>query len=112
MANRSPRCRSSRVIVTLGLWILCAASTSAQTRATTADLGGVILDGTGGVVAGASVVARNDATSATREVRTQSDGRFSIPALPPGIYQITAHAIGFGSQTREGVTLTLGSMVD
>ena len=38
-------------------------------------------------------------------------GRFSVPALPPGIYAVKAELAGFATQTREGIVLQLGTAV-
>ncbi len=39
---------------------------------------------------------------------TRSDGRYLIPGLQPGSYRISASGLGYGTQTRTDITLTLG----
>lgn len=62
----------------------------------TGQLTGTVSDQQGGRVAGASVVATNLDTSATRQVETDGDGNFAIPLLPPGRYKVEVSAQGFG----------------
>ena len=84
----------------------------AQTRATAADLVGLVTDATNAVLPGAVVTATNTETNQSRSVTSQGDGRFSILALPPGTYQVTVELSGFTREVREGVTLALGAQVD
>src|SRR6185436_9926922 len=39
-------------------------------------------------------------------------GRFVVAALPPGTYRVTAAAPNFRTEVRDGVTLSLGQVVD
>jgi hypothetical protein len=59
------------------------------------QLGGVVIDPSGAVIPAAIVEAQNVATHATWSASTSADGRWLLPNLPSGIYQITAHAQGF-----------------
>lgn len=77
----------------LSLAALClalAAETSAQTRATTADLAGLVVDQSAAVLPGATVTAHNADTNHTRSATTDERGHFLIPALPPGTYDVRA----------------------
>jgi hypothetical protein len=84
----------------------------AQTRATTADLSGVVLDESRAVLPGATVRALNVATNLERSTVTGGDGRYALPALPPGTYRVSAELPGFARQVHEQVTLSLGTSVD
>lgn len=59
------------------------------------QLGGVVIDPSGAVVSSAIVEVKNLSTNATWTASTASDGRWLLPNLPSGSYQITAHAQGF-----------------
>jgi hypothetical protein len=59
------------------------------------QLGGVVIDRSGAVIPAAMVEAQNTATHATWSASTNSDGRWLLPNLPSGTYQITANAPGF-----------------
>ena len=64
----------------------------AQTRAAGTDLAGTVRDESKAVVTGATVAATNLATGLQRTALSQQDGRYAIPALPPGDYTVTAYA--------------------
>jgi hypothetical protein len=59
------------------------------------QLGGVVIDPSGAVIPSAIVEVQNAATHATWTASTSSDGRWLLPNLPSGAYQITASAPGF-----------------
>ena len=82
----------------------------AQARVTGADLEGTLRDDTGAVLAGANVTATNMETGVARETASDVKGRYLFGALPPGVYRVASELFGFGSQTREGVTLLLGQV--
>ncbi|MEO5741972.1 MAG: carboxypeptidase regulatory-like domain-containing protein [Vicinamibacterales bacterium] len=102
-------------LITLAL-LACALgfSTAAagQTRATTADLGGTIIDQSSSVLPGATVTAHNVDTNHVRSAMTDERGHFLIPALPPGTYTVRAELQGFAPRTLDDVVLTLGSLLD
>jgi hypothetical protein len=85
---------------------------SAQTRATSADLAGTIVDQSSAVLPGATVTAQNSDTNFSRSATTDDRGHFLIPALPPGTYDLRAELPGFAPRTLEDVVLTLGSLID
>ena len=70
-----------------------------------AELSGRISDPAGLAVPGARVVARSQATGATRAVSSNQQGEFSVPALQPGPYNITVEANGFRTIHQNGVVV-------
>jgi hypothetical protein len=90
------------------LALLCPGLASAQTRVTGADLEGVVRDETGAVVPGVGITAVSVDTTRTRSTVTDTAGRYLLPAVPPGVYTVTAELFGFGGQVRENVPLLLG----
>ena len=109
--------RTLRFLRTSGLVLLLITSgrvdwSSAQTRATTADLVGVLKDTTEGVLPGAVVTATNVDTNQSRSTVSGSDGRYAIPALPPGVYRVSFALAGFKEETRENIQLSLGMLVE
>ncbi|MBO0798105.1 MAG: carboxypeptidase regulatory-like domain-containing protein, partial [Blastocatellia bacterium] len=90
--------------------VVFAASVYAQDfRAT---VGGLVTDQNKQAVAGAVVRATRVDTNETKEVKTTSEGRYSIPYLNPGIYNIEVTANGFQTLKRESITLHVADKVD
>ena len=77
-----------------------------------ATISGLVTDQNRQAVADAIVKAVNVATNETKEVRTTSEGRYSIPYLNPAIYNIEVTANGFQTLRREGVTLRVADKLD
>ena len=77
----------------------------ARAQYTTGGVQGTIYDPAGAVVEGATVVLRNLSTNAERTLKTGRAGIYLFAALPPGTYEISVQAPGFGkSVARFGVT--------
>jgi carboxypeptidase family protein/TonB-dependent receptor-like protein len=100
---------ASLTVIALGF---VAVTAFAQGRATTADLTGVVVDQSKAVLPGATVTATNVETNLTRSALTDGAGRFTIPALPPGIYTVRAELSGFAPATEERMTLALGQTAE
>ena len=87
--------------------LLCAAS-AATAQEQTGRAEGTVRDQLGGVLAGATVQARNLTVGSVLEVVTDQRGVFRIVALGPGIYDVTASLAGFRPRRFEGVEILLG----
>jgi hypothetical protein len=95
------------------LAIACAAlaiayPASAQGGASS-TLSGVVLDTGGGIVPGADVVAKNDATGIQQASVTNGQGAFSFPGLNVGTYTVTVSLQGFKTFVANNVVLTTGA---
>jgi hypothetical protein len=101
---------------TIGLVVVatCMAGSTAlaQTRATTGDLSGLVVDSSNAVLPSAVVGATNTATGLERSTFTDRAGRYFLPALPPGIYTVRTSLPGFETQVVENVPLVLGQTVE
>ena len=104
-------CRRHVSALAVLIALLVPAVARAQSRVTSADLEGVVRDETGAVVPGVGITARNVDTAQERTTATDSQGRYLLPGLAPGVYTVTAELFGFGGQTRENVALLLGQAV-
>lgn len=82
---------------------------SGEVGGTPNTLVGSVLDPAGAVVAGASVLVRNEATGQQYSSQTNDEGVFNTPALPPGSYAVTVSAAGFKQTVRTGVRVYAGS---
>src|SRR5882672_3929338 len=77
------------------LVILCLAVRILLSQATTATLTGTVRDPSGSVVPNAAVILRNESSGDIRRTATNSDGYYSIVAIPAGTYAISVEAAGF-----------------
>src|SRR2546425_6054507 len=73
---------------------------------TTSTLAGVVVDTSGGVIPGADVVAKHNATGVTTSSVTNTEGVFSFPALNTGTYTVTVSLQGFKAAVISDVVLT------
>lgn len=71
----------------------------------TATIAGTITDSAGAVVPGATVTATSKETGISRSVVTDGEGRYTIPFLQPGVYDISVEGAGFARQVRQNVRL-------
>jgi len=110
-----PRINRLRTILcALEITILVVAAGSgiqAQQTTTSATLSGHVQDSNGGLIKGASVVARNLATGQEQTTSSDGDGRFRFPYLQVGTYEVTIETAGFARFIRQ-LTLTIGQAVD
>lgn len=78
------------------LFLLVMFAPAIYAQYTTGTAQGTVFDPSGRVVAGATVTLRNLNTNATRTFETGPDGIYLFAAMPPGQYEVTAKAPGFG----------------
>jgi Carboxypeptidase regulatory-like domain len=76
----------------------------------TGALSGLVLDGTGAVVPGATVIVTDTSTDAKQTVVTNAEGRYTVNQLKPGLYKVSASATGLQSETVQ-VSVILGTTV-
>lgn len=94
-------------LVLLSIWSM---SVLAQ-DITSGTIQGTVSDEQGGVVAGATVEARNVETNAAKSFTTESDGRFTFLSMPPGRYVVSVTKQGFAKLNQENVELTVGRLI-
>ncbi|HLH16142.1 MAG TPA: carboxypeptidase regulatory-like domain-containing protein [Bryobacteraceae bacterium] len=78
-----------------GLMLVALACATAQETIHYASVGGRVTDPSGAVVAGARVTARQPETNLTAETATDREGRFRLPYLRIGQYEIRVEQPGF-----------------
>lgn len=96
-----------------GIVVLLAALITPEVRAqsgsaTAGALTGMIKDPSGAVIVDARVTARNISTGLTRDARSNGDGVYLLPLLPPGDYELTAESPQFVTRSVGGIRLTIG----
>ena len=81
---------------------------AAEAQGAPATITGHIVDGTGGLLPGVTVVLRDVKSGRERVVMTDGSGRFVADQLAPGSYTITASLAGFQDLQRSAVDVGPG----
>src|SRR3954471_14999573 len=92
----------------LAIFLLTALTASAQE--TTGAIRGRIVDAQGLAVPGATVTATGP--QGVKTAVTDSEGRFSLPFLTPGVFTVRGELQGFKAVEQKNVTVSLGQSVD
>src|SRR2546426_12025535 len=87
-------------VILSGPWV------SAQV--TTGTILGVVQDSSGAVIPGVSVTVKNLDTGIGRAAVSDEGGRYTIPDLTLGNYEVNAQLAGFQTEVRSGITITVG----
>jgi hypothetical protein len=80
-----------------------------QAQVNTAVLSGTALDTTGAVIAGAQIEATNVGTGISYAGTTDGAGRYTLPEMPIGTYNVSAQKTGFQKLVQTGIVLTIGA---
>jgi Carboxypeptidase regulatory-like domain/TonB-dependent Receptor Plug Domain len=75
----------------------------------TGSITGLVTDSSGAVLPGVVIEVTSAATGQVRRATTGDDGRYSVPLLPPGPYQVKGTLNGFKTFVRDGVTVSVES---
>ena len=102
------RATAGRFIAAFALSILGAGPLSSQNI--TGSIAGVVRDPSGSVVPSITVVATNEGTGARFQTSTDTDGQYTIRAVPIGVYSLTAEAQGFKRFETRGVRLQVNEI--
>jgi hypothetical protein len=78
-------------------------------QAATGSILGTVADQSGAAVPGAAIEVNNTGTGAVRTATSDGAGRFNLPDLAVGGYDIHASKAGFSTVVRRGITLTVGA---
>ena len=92
--------------------VILARAVVASAQFNTGELAGLVRDQSGGVLPHTTVSARHVDSGTVIERITGADGRYFLPVLRLGMWEVTAHLTGFNPQTQlvqveAGQTLTL-----
>ncbi|HEX4276335.1 MAG TPA: carboxypeptidase regulatory-like domain-containing protein [Bryobacteraceae bacterium] len=100
-----------RVIAVLSVCLLAGLGVQKlRGQAATATIAGTITDSSGASVPGASVNAKSSGTGITRSTTSDAQGRYNLPDLAIGDYDVQATKTGFQTVITKGVNLTVGSL--
>jgi hypothetical protein len=101
------RCWRGAILGTLAVSLAALIAPVALRAQDTGYISGTVTDKSGAAVAGAKVVISSVTGNLTRETATNSDGAYTVSALPGGTYDITVTATGFQKFTAQRVVLNV-----
>jgi hypothetical protein len=108
MSYRKSQYLQSFCVFILLLGFLGSVPVYGQVDYSTATLKGTVMDPQGAVMPGVTVTATNSKTGISRSAQTGPQGRYQVPALPPGPYQINFEKQGFSKEVVKSVEITVG----
>lgn len=100
--------RAAKNFVTLSILLLFSLSISARAQ-DSVSLSGKITSATGAAVPNAKITIRNLATGQTSDTQTDSSGRYTVPNLVAGDYEIAVSAEGYSTNTAKA-TVAAGAV--
>ena len=101
-----------KTLATIALVCLLGASMTVsrlEAQGTTATILGTVTDSTGAAIPGAAVQVKNVGTGLTQSTQSDPQGRYRVPDLAVGDYEVQSSKQGFATVLRKGITLTVGS---
>ena len=96
---------TARRIVLVAVVLCASVPANAQTLAT---LQGRVFDASGAVLPGATIRVENTSIGFEESVRTDSEGRYYVTAIPNGRYTVTAEAAGFRTERIDTLNVDVG----
>ena len=89
--------------------ILLLAPVALRAQSLTGSIEGLVADPTGAVIPAAAVVAKHRASSAAFEAATNEVGRFAMPNVRLGLYDVVIESPGFKRSVVQGVNVEVGA---
>ena len=79
----------------------------ARAQSTNGTISGLVTDTSGAVIVGADVLLANDATGVQHSAKTNREGIYLLPNVPPGSYRLQVSKIGFKTLIKPDITLNV-----
>ncbi len=95
-------------LIALMMSVVAVTSAFAQGGSGTTIITGTVVDSSGAILPGASVVAKNAATAEELNAVTNEQGQFTIPAVSAGTYNVTVTMPSFKTAVVSGVRVSAG----
>src|SRR5437016_447073 len=97
------------LVLLVALILLIPVSPATAQPAATGQIVGTVTDPSKATIAQATITATNSATGLVRTTKTNSDGDYVVPLLPPGAYSISVAAPGFKTQTATNISVEVAT---
>ncbi|OFW40943.1 MAG: hypothetical protein A3J28_11355 [Acidobacteria bacterium RIFCSPLOWO2_12_FULL_60_22] len=91
--------------------VIAIANSPLQAQTAGGSISGVVRDESGAVIPGANITVSNVDTGIARSTVTDAGGRYQVPGLIPGHYEVQAEKEGFRTEVRAGLQLTVGAEI-
>jgi hypothetical protein len=91
--------------------LLFSLAGTAKAQSTSAQITGTVRDTTGAVIPAAKVTVVNQLTGQTRESATNAGGDYTFPALPVGVYSVSAASAGFSLARQNDIRLNVNQVL-
>src|SRR4051812_45659927 len=101
----------TRVLVLVLLLLAIALPSGAGAQSVSGTILGTVTDVSGSVISNAKVTVTNEGTGLTRTVTSDSNGEYTVPALPTGRYVVIAEVTGFKAATLSNIELGVDQRV-
>jgi hypothetical protein len=89
--------------------VIVASSVAAFSQGiTTTSLSGSVVDPTGSVISGATIIVKEETTGAEFRTVSAGNGTYSVPALTAGVYSVTVSANGFKQAVIKSIKIDAG----
>src|SRR6201998_4771951 len=91
------------------LFLVCLAlnTFSLFAQSPNGNINGLVSDPSSAAVVGAEIVALNDVTGVQYTTKTNNEGIYVLPNLPPGPYRVQVSKIGFKTLIKPDITLNV-----
>jgi hypothetical protein len=83
-------------------------ATALWSQAVNGTISGIVTDPSGAAIAGATVEVKNTGTQVVRTVTTNAQGRYAVPELIVGAYDVRISMMGFQNTVQTGVPVVVG----
>ncbi len=80
---------------------------SSAAQSPTGTISGIVTDPTGAMIADAEVIVLNDATHLQFTTKSNSEGIYVVPNLPPGSYRVQVSKVGFKTIIKPDIALNV-----
>jgi len=101
--------RWATIVVLISAFLVTAGANITDGQVDKGTISGTATDSSGGVLVGSMIQAKNVGTGVTQTGVSDAQGRYKIPDLPIGNYEVQASMSGFETVVHTGITLTVGS---
>jgi hypothetical protein len=93
------------LVVCVFVRVIAVIATLLFAQSPNANINGLVSDPSSAAVAGAEIVAVNDVTGVQYTTKTNNEGIYVLPNLPPGPYRVQVSKIGFKTLIKPDIVL-------